>query len=502
MTMTARRVTLALALAGWGLLFWACQTPKGAVSLDRYLEPEYWRRQALEKVIPFWGQTRDAQNGGYFTDVMRDGTVKREVGKYPRMESRMVYGYSVAYLLSGDDKYLESADHALKYLTQYGWDEKNGGWYLYRDKDNRLAGDEFQKNSLQKDLFDQTYGALGPALYFVATHDKRALEYTRRTHRLIQSKAWDPEYGGYFSEVSASWEPITSRKSFNAQVDTCTAYLIYTYLATRDAALLKDFTRIADVISTRMVDAQTAFVGETFSDDWRSTENVLWVGHNLKTGWVLLRAYWLTGDKKYSETAQRIAAAQLAHHWDQRYGGWYFLFDGRGANRPADARPIWTNPQNKDWWTQTEGNFLMLNLYRLTADAKHLQVFKETARFWDAHLIDHRYGEVYPTTAANGDPVRTQKGDPFKSAYHTMEHALFNYLYLSFYVKKVDAELFFRLSADTDGEKHYVKLVEDPKVILKRVELDGKEWKRFDSKEGYIVLPRGRNMKVRAVLGT
>jgi hypothetical protein len=93
------------------------------------------------------------------------------------------------------------------------------------------------------------------------------------------------------------------------------------------------------------------------------------------------------------------------------------------------------------------------------------------------------------------------KADPYKSAYHSMEHALTNYLYLNLYKDHTDAELYFRLSADAAGEKHYVNLLEDPSVIIKSVEIDGKEWADFKADEGYVTLPAGRNMKVKVTFG-
>jgi hypothetical protein len=97
----------------------------------------------------------------------------------------------------------------------------------------------------------------------------------------------------------------------------------------------------------------------------------------------------------------------------------------------------------------------------------------------------------------DGTVVNKTKGDLFKSAYHSMEHALFNYLYLSLYVNKGEAVLYFNLSADKAGEKHYVNLLEDPAVIIKSVEIDGKPWTDFDVAAGCVNLPAGKKMKVK-----
>jgi mannobiose 2-epimerase len=373
----------------------------------------------------------------------------------------------------------------MDYLKNFGWDKDNGGWYTSTDENN-------EPDTTEKNLFDEVYCCLGPTLYYFVTGDKDSLSYVQKTHTLMQTKAWDREYSGYFARVGRKWENITSSKSFNAEIDTCTAYLIYYYLATKNPDLLNDLKSITDVVGKRMVDPKTGFVGEKYSKEWVSQEPMLWAGHNLKTGWVMMRMYYLTSDKKYLETAEKIAVAQVKYTWDGKYGGWFFQFSGNDPSSVNEA---------KDWWTQEEGDNLMLNLFHYTANKSYLNKFQKSASFWDNHFIDKQYGECFSTLSRDGEPTNRTKSNLFKSAYHTMEHALFNYLYLSLYVNRQDAALYFNLSADTAGEKHYVNLLEDPAVIIRSVEIDGKEWKDFNSREGYVTLPQGKNMKVKVDFG-
>lgn len=461
-------------------------TPRQPGDLSRYCEPEFWKKQALTEMVPFWEQTIDREKSGFHTFVMNDGSVIRNRGKFPRMISRIAYGYSVAYLLSGDEHYLELARFALDWLYKNGWDYKHGGWLVFRDRNNYT--DKF----FQKNMFDETYGNLGPVMYYFATHDTVSLSYVKKTHDLIQAKVWDPLNGGYFAEVSPEWYRTVSTKSFNSQMDTCTAYLIYYALATGELKLRDDFLKIADVSREKMVNPSTGFVGETFTDDWKPAENTLWVGHNLKTAWVFTRAYHLSGDMKYLESAERIARVQMNLNWDSRYWGWKFHFN---ALKPSIV------DGGKDWWTQTEGNFLMLNLYRLTGNRAYLDNFMKCAWFWDTYMVDHENLECFNATSPDGKESGRRKAYEYKAMYHSMEHALFNYLYLSFYVKKTDADLYFNLSSGRDGERHYVKIVEDKTVRIKKVEMNGRSWTRFDAKECFIVMPKGRNMKVKVTLG-
>lgn len=447
--------------------------------------PAYWHTQAMNDLIPFWGKTIDKENGGFFTDVEEDGTVSAASNKYTRMQSRIVYGFCAAYMLSGDDTYLALAKHGMDYMAEYCADKTYGGWHTTLDELN-------EPDNGSKNLFDETYGSLGPIFYYTVTRDKTALSLVSKTHAQMQAKAWDRENGGYYAYVSYNWGPATTSKSFNSQIDTFTAYLLYYYMATKDPAILSDIRQLADAVITHMVDSKTGFVGESFSSNWTWTDMNLWAGHNLKTGWVLTRVYNLTGDKKYLDAANIIAKAQMKYMWDAKFGGWFFRFM---ADDPKNIDDL------KDWWTQEEGNMLMLSMYNNTGGKEYLEKFRKSAQFWDKHFIDRKYGECYQSTLRDGSPMNRKKADMYKSAYHTMEQALFSYLYLSLYVYKTDATLYFSPGADTAGEKMYVNLLEDKSVIITGVEIDGKTWTDFNAEEGSIALPAGAKMKVRVVYG-
>ena len=445
--------------------------------------PEYWKNQALQEIIPFWEKTIDREYGGFYTNVSEDGTVSDTADKYTRMHSRVLYGFTAAYMLSGEDKYLDYAKHAFEFMDEYCYDRDNGGWHTSVDAGGTPNGGD-------KNLFDITYGNLGPVYYYFVTGNKKALRFVTDTHNLTVKYAYDPDNGGFFSAAGADWRRTTSSKSFNAQIDAFTAYLLYYYLATKDPALLKFIKEHADTVLTKMIDKKSAYVGENFSYNWDWLENTLWAGHNLKTGWVLARVYSLTGDKKYLTAASNIAKAQIGRAWDGKYGGWYYKFEN-DSTKSADT--------TKDWWTQQEGSMLMLTLYPESKISDYLDKFEKTSLFWDKYFMDPKYGECRQTLTASGEVINAVKGDYYKSAYHTMEQALFNYLYLNLYVNKTPAELYFRFDNDDENAVRYLKPVEAPRVRLKSVTVNGENWTDFDEKECSVRLPKGEKIRVKAV---
>lgn len=459
---------------------------------DPCLQGSFWRNQALTDLIPFWEKTLDQKSGGYFTDVQNDGTIGSNPRKYPRMVSRLVYGFSTAYLLSGDEKYLKLAKHGIDYLTQYGWDRTNGGWYTELGADNLPT-------VKTKDLFDQTYGNLGPIFYYYVTGSQDALNLVKTTHQLLKTKAWDRKFGGYYGLVEADWNVTQTDKSFNAQIDTATAYLIYYYLVSKDPQLLNDLNDIGKIAIEKMYDPKTQTIRENFSQEWDFLGSYLGgpeqidIGHNLKTTWVLLRLYQLTGSSKYLHIANQLSDTLLKTAWDNQYFGWYFT---KNVNQPVknDREKV------KCWWTQTEGDFMLLNLYHITKNPLYLDYFKKNARFWNNYMVDPNYHEVYSYVSDSGKPVSNKKANLYKSAYHSMEHALMNYLYTQLYIGRQPVELNFKFSNPEEGTKHFVRIVEDPDVIIQKVQINGESWEKFNPTEGYIVLPKGDNLKVKVSL--
>ncbi|MEQ9208367.1 MAG: hypothetical protein RLN96_00785, partial [Pseudomonadales bacterium] len=88
-----------------------------------------------------------------------------------------------------------------------------------------------------------------------------------------------------------------------------------------------------------------------------------------------------------------------------------------------------------------------------------------------------------------------------KTSYHSMEHGLLNYLYLNLWVQNKPVTLNFKIKASEEGQRLYPILVEDPKVKINSVTVNGSEWKEFNPEEGFITLPELTEASVQVQLG-
>ena len=97
---------------------------------QKILDGEFWRDQVLNELMPLWYEhARDEEHGTFYLNLSRDWQPMSPWEKMPAMISRQIFSFSTAYLLSGEERYLNVAREAVKYLLKYGWDEEYGGWY-------------------------------------------------------------------------------------------------------------------------------------------------------------------------------------------------------------------------------------------------------------------------------------------------------------------------------------------------------------------------------------
>lgn len=479
-----------------GALLWvaplAAQVPAGtsaAPAADALFQGEFWRDQGLENILLYWTRhARDQEHGAFFSHLDRTWQPVETMHKYPGMVSRHLFSYSTAYLLSGDESYLELAGEVFDYLAEHGWDPEHGLWYDELDRSGEVVGSG-------KDLFHQAYAVTGLAMYYFVTHDARAREYIDRSIELLEKHAWDGEHGGYVRGLNRDLSISGTRKDFSPQIAHVSGYLMYLYPATRDPRHLQHMERILGVVMDRSRDPETGWVRGRYDRAWNPTEPReearVNVGHNLETAWLLLRLHLLTGDEAYREAGLRLGDEMLEHGFDPRGGVWLHQVGLADPTLHGETTP---------WWIQAYGNMMQLYQYRITGEERHLDAFRKGAEFWNRAFIDPEHGAAYLSVFLDGRMHKGDKAVRTKTSYHSMEYALLNYLYLNLWVADRPVELHFRVDDPARTGRLYPSPIEDPSVRIARVEIDGREWTDFDPKAGYITLPETGPVRVKAVL--
>ncbi|MCB2261587.1 MAG: AGE family epimerase/isomerase [Candidatus Thiosymbion ectosymbiont of Robbea hypermnestra] len=420
--------------------------------------------------------------------------------------SRLIYGLSSAYLLTGQNRYYLAARAGVAYQRQafrtLSHDGRHCFWAYGRRRDAKgehlvipsQNGDDFDTIP----LYEQIYALAGLAQYYRITLDWEVLEDIQRTVSTFQEFYWDPVSGskgegfagtgGYYSHLDfATMRPDSpklgdnrSQKNWNSVGDHIPAYMINLILALdplpRGAAgpELEKFLKVcqgildetSDIIAKHFEDPASDFVNERFTDQWEPIQDWRWqqdravVGHDLKISWNLTRCAFYcqqrAQDRGYSAEERGKFQKQADHFlaFARRLAdrmGEVGLDKVRGGifdlveRKPTNEMPTqFAYGCTKDFWQQEQGILAYLILHGATPkDHKYLELARECIGFWNLFFLDHDRQGVYFRTTADGLPV-IEGGYAQKGGHSISGYHVFELNYL--------AHLYTRAFVSTGGE--------------------------------------------------
>ena len=190
---------------------------------DEYVfeRPDWWVNQA-RAVADFYlrGQFPDGNYdwNNYRTKLSLSGTHTPDyVAPDYRQEtdtiSRLVYGLASAYLLTGEDRFLDAAENGTEYLrAQHARGKRDEGvvfWYHGIDRsatgERKIYASEFGDDYDAIPMYEQIYALAGPTQTYRITGDPRIMDDIDKTVKLFDHFFQDQDKGGYFSHV----DPVT-----------------------------------------------------------------------------------------------------------------------------------------------------------------------------------------------------------------------------------------------------------------------------------------------------
>lgn len=487
-------------LSGFLLLLGICCAAQYQPVAPHILTPE----KNIDDLISnenFWiKHAYDSIQGGFFSNISRTGAVlnskdasiasKSYYSKSLIAQTRQAYGFTRAFMLTGNERYLTYARSALDFLFKYGWDNTNGGWYTFAKADGTIDNDRWWNPNTGKWGFTQHYALLGVVANYEATRDSTVKYWMDRGTNCLNNKMWDSRsgYEGYYEQANANWSGA-SGKGFTCTVDAITTHAELAYLTQQDPDAKKKLLDLADIIVTRFMPTMdnslvVALYPESYSNNWVPTYSGNGsIGHFLKTAWVLQRAYLNdTTRTEYLDAANRILSEAHTFRnsnvaiWDTTNGGPYNSID--------IATGAWgTNGDNKDYWTLEQGFMAPMLNYYITKNAESLKMADDAIRFYNAHFNDSIYGETFQELDPTGTVIRNGvKGDDFKANYHAVEFCYYAYLYSNLFYLNQAVTLYYKF-APTSSTRDIVLnpvAVGKAKLCIQSVSVDGNTFTTFD----------------------
>lgn len=433
--------------------------------------------------------------------------------------SRMIYGMATAYMMTGEEIFLEAAEKGTEYLRDHmrfvDLDEGIVYWYhgidVQGEREQKIFASEFGDDYDAIPAYEQIYALAGPLQTYRINGDPRIMDDTEKTIKLFNDFFLDKtDRGGYYSHL----DPITlyplseslgrnkGTKNWNSVGDHAPAYLINLWLATEKPEYADMLEYTFDTIEKRFPDYENCpFVNEKFFEDWSPDQTWGWqqnravIGHNMKIAWNLMRMNSLKPKNTYVNLAKKIAEVMPAVGSDQQRGGWYDVVERALGEGEKNHRFVWHD--RKAWWQQEQSILAYYILAGTLKEQEYHRLAREAAAFYNAWFLDTEDGGVYFNVLSNGIPFLASgnergKGSHSMSGYHSTELCYLAAVYTNLLVTKQPMDFYFKPipSGFPDNILRVSPDILPPGSIkIGSVEIDGKPYSDFDADKLFVKLP-------------
>lgn len=383
----------------------------------------------------------DQEQGGFFSQYDYRWQPKGNQNKMIVTQARHVWTLAKVAEAEPDrrDEYLGYARHGFEFLRDRMWDPEFGGFYT----DVTRAGEVIpgQNGVIGKGLYGNAFAIYGLAAYYAASGEQEALDLAIETFRWLDQGAWDPEYGGYFTNLDRQGRPlgVDSRraKDYNSGIHILEAlaelYQVWPDSVARDR-LERTFRIVRDEFTT-----DRGYMKLYFTRDWIPLSNEdstravqeaglggdhITFGHDIETAYLLIEAAHALGLQSDSVLphAKLMVDHTIDQGWDDALGGVYdigYYFAGEDSVTITDS--------GKVWWAQAEALHSLLMAAQLFPDQArdYRGLFEKQWQYMKEYLLDPVNGEWY-NAGIDEEPeaAEADKATIWKGNYHTVRAML------------------------------------------------------------------------------
>ena len=437
--------------------------------------PDWWVKQVRE-IADFYlqaqfGRRRTSTYAEYRTQHHARGREAAGDRQETDTISRLVYGFATAYLLTGEDRFLEAAETGTEYLRDHmrTVDAERGHRLLdprhrhrRQPKEKKILASEFGDDYDAIPAYEQIYALAGPTQTFRVTGDPRILNDIEMTIELFNRFYLDREDGGYFSHI----DPITfdphsetlghnqARKNWNSVGDHAPAYLINRGSRPANEKYADFLEHTADTIAQPLPRLREQPVREGALP--RGLDARLTLGLAAEP-----RGRRPQPEDRLEPDAHATACGRTTSTSsspedrrdmppvgsDRQRGGWYDVMER--VRQPGEESHRFAWHDRKAWWQQEQAILAYLILHGILGDEEYLRLRRATRRRSTTPCSSTTTtGAVYFNVLANGMPyllgTERLKGSHSMSGYHTTELCYLAAVYTNLLITKQPLDLHFK----------------------------------------------------------
>lgn len=369
------------------------------------------KEHLTRRIIPFWKSMKDSDFGGFYGYMGYDLKIDRKAVKGCILNSRILWFFSNAYILTGDEELLAYAKHSFEFMKSYCIDNEYGGIYWSVTYDGKPY-------DTTKHTYNQAFAIYALSSYYRASGDNEAFDIALRLFNLIEGVCRDAD--GYLEAFTRDFRPesndklsengVTASRTMNTLLHVFEAYTEF-YMASKLEAAGDCMRQILDMFEQKIYNPEKKRQEVFFDDNWNSLIDLHSFGHDIETAWLIDRGCEILGDKTYIDKMLPITEKLEDCVFEQAYSN--HSLANESENGVIDGTRV--------WWIQAEAMVGYMNAY-MKRPSKH-EYLKAVVDIWDfikKYIIDTREGsEWFWCVDENGNPIEGRPiAEPWKCPYH------------------------------------------------------------------------------------
>ncbi len=363
-----------------------------------------------ERLIPFWEGLKDSEYGGYYGYKGYDLKIDMQYEKGCILNSRILWFFSNAYMLLGEEHLKEAADHAYKFMMDYCMDKEYGGVFWSVTYDGKIKDDI-------KHTYNQAFAIYALSSYYDAVKDENALKTAKELFELIEEKCTDEQ--GYLEAFSRTFEPagndklsengVMADKTMNTLLHVFEAYTEL-YRVCGDERVAARLRFMLDVFKDKIFNENIGRQEVFFDKDYNTLIDLYSYGHDIETAWLIDRGLLVLGDEKYNKMLAPVTRTLAQNIYERAFVNNSVLTEAENG----------VNDVVRVWWVQAESIVGFINEGQKPGDgAKYFEAAGQIWEYIKTYFIDKRDGsEWFWSVNEDGSPTKKPIVEPWKCPYH------------------------------------------------------------------------------------
>ncbi len=369
------------------------------------------KKHLQEVILPFWKNLKDDEFGGYYGFMDTELNLDKKAVKGCILNSRILWFFSNAWAVLGDDSLKEYADHAYEFMKKYCYDEERGGVYWSVTYDGK-------PEDTTKHTYNQAFAIYALSSYYDVSGNEEALALARKLRDVVEEKCFDEV--GYKEALDINFAPaendklsengVMADRTMNTLLHVFEAYTEL-YRVTKDEIAATKLRWMMDLVAEKIYNPALHRQEVFFDNNYTSLIDLHSYGHDIETAWLVDRGAQVLGDEAYIAKMAPITADLEQQVYKLAYSENSFKNEcERGVD---DERRV--------WWVQAEAVVGFYNGWQKDNSKTHYLEAAETIwQFIQDKVVDKREGsEWFSEVDVNGKPYMHKPIlEPWKCPYH------------------------------------------------------------------------------------